>query len=176
MSDLKVPVGPEDHVQGDKNARLTLVEYGDFECPHCGMAYPIVKQIQEEFGDELRFVYRHFPLTQIHRMAEPAAEATESAAAQGRFWEMHDAILENNDALDPDTLVSTAEELGLDGEAVESAMEEQKYTERIQRDVDSGMESGVHGTPTFFINGHRHQGSFAYEDLVEAISARRRAA
>lgn len=176
MADLKMPVSAEDHVQGDAKASITLVEYGDFECPHCGMAYPIVKQIQEEFGDELRFVYRHFPLTQIHQMAEPAAEATESAAAQGHFWEMHDAIFESNDVLELGTLVSTAEEIGLDGEAVETAMEQRQYAERIQRDVDGGMESGVHGTPTFFINGRRHEGSFAYEELVEAIEERRDAA
>ena len=167
--ELTVPVGADDHAEGSENARVTLVEYGDYECPHCGTAYEIVKKIQKEMGDDLRFVFRNFPLQQSHPHAEHAAEAAEIAAKDGKFWEMHDALFENQNALDDESLKSYAEELGLDAEKFSEDLESGKFEEKVQTDFMSGVESGVNGTPSFFINGVRHNGSFDYESLLEAL-------
>jgi len=169
MATLKVPVAPADHGQGDEQAPVTLVEYGDYQCPHCGRAYPIVQRVQKHFGKQLRFVFRNFPLTEIHPYAEAAAEAAEFAASQGKFWEMHDAIFENQDRLSPLFLVKLGGELGLDGDALKKALEGHEFLPRIKADFLGGARSGVNGTPTFFINGVRHEGAFDFEDLVEAI-------
>jgi protein-disulfide isomerase len=171
MADLKVPVNETDHVQGPEDAPVTLLEYGDYECPHCGRAHPIVKQVQKHFGKRLRFVFRNFPLTQIHPMAEPAAEAAEFAAAHGKFWEMHDGIFENQDELGLPLLFELAESLSLSQDALREALENHEYREKIRSDFAGGVRSGVNGTPTFFINGNRHEASFDYESLVEAIDA-----
>lgn len=168
MSQLSVPVGPNDHIQGDENAAVTLVEYGDFQCPTCGAAYPIVKQLQQEFGDQLRFVHRNFPLMQ-HDFAEAAAETAEYAATQGQFWEMHDALYENQDEMDDDLFPQLAEELGLDVAKLNKALASGQFEDRVEQDIESGDTSGVHGTPTFFINGKQHVGSFAFETLARAI-------
>lgn len=170
MSDLAVPIRPQDHIQGSEEAPLTLVEYGDFECPTCGQAYPIVKHLQKHFGDRLRFVYRHFPLPQ-HSMAEPAAEASEFAATHDRFWELHDAMFENQEDLSTDLLAELAGGLRLNETALTQALDRHQFAERIGDDLESGEDSGVHGTPTFFINGKQHRGSFDRHTLQGALQA-----
>ncbi|HEY4330587.1 MAG TPA: thioredoxin domain-containing protein [Phycisphaerae bacterium] len=169
MSVLKVAVTAADHMQGDLNAGVILVEYGDYQCPHCGHAYPIVKRVQEHFGKKLAFVFRNFPLNEVHPSAQSAAEAAEFAGKQGKFWEMHDAIFENQELLDDDLLVALAENLGMSGEALTSAWEKEEFLPRVKGDFMSGARSGVNGTPTFFINGARHEGAFEYEDLVAGV-------
>lgn len=171
MANLKVPVGPAEHIVGDEQALVTLVEYGDYECPHCGRAHPSVKAVRKHFGEELRFVYRHFPLTQIHPHAEVAAEAAEFAGASGRFWEMHDGIFENQDRLGVPLLKELVAELGLSSDDLVSDLQSHVYAPRVKSDFLGGVRSGVNGTPTFFINGHRYEGPPEFEDLVEAIDA-----
>jgi protein-disulfide isomerase len=166
---LRLPVGERDHIIGPATAPVTLVEYGDYECPYCGAAHLIVKKIQEAIGDELRFVFRHFPLTQIHPHAEAAAEAAEAAGSQGRFWEMHDLLFENQQALDPWHLVGFAEQLGLDAVRFARELQVHKYHDRVREDFMSGVRSGVNGTPAFFINGVRHDGSWEFSPLLTAL-------
>lgn len=155
---LSPPVGPHDHAAGPNDAPLTLVEYGDLECPHCGRAHPIIKAVQRALGNQLRFVFRHFPLKEIHPHAPHAAEATESAGAQGKFWEMHDIIFENQHAMEDADLLRYAKSLGLDGERVAQDLAGRTYTKNVRDDFRSGVRSGVNGTPTFFVNGHRFDG------------------
>jgi protein-disulfide isomerase len=166
-----VPVSDRDHVQGPADAPVTLVEYGDFECPYCAAAHVIVKQVREIMGDQLRFVFRHFPLTQIHPYAEHAAEASEAAGAQGQFWEMHDLLYENQPMLDSLHLVMYAEKLALEGERFVRELEEGIYRERVRGDFLSGVRSGVNGTPAFFIKGVRYDGSWDLPPLVEALES-----
>lgn len=166
---LSVPVGDDDHIQGSKNAEITLVEYGDYECPYCGQAYPIVKKIQEEMGDKLRFVFRNFPLTQAHPHALHAAEAAEIADKQGKFWEMHDALYENQKALDDASLKKYAGQLELDTEKFAADLDGDTFEEKVRTDFMNGVESGVNGTPTFFINDQRFDGSWDYENLLKAL-------
>lgn len=159
MSDgaLAPPVDDaRDHIQGADRAPVTLVEYGDYECPYCGMAYPIVKSLQAALGGQLRFVFRNFPLTDSHPHAEHAAEAAEAAAAQGRFWEMHDALYENQEALGDDDLVAHARAIGVDAERVARELADGTWAKRVRDDFRSGVRSGVNGTPTFFVNGVRY--------------------
>jgi protein-disulfide isomerase len=170
MANLKVPVAPADHVLGDEQAPVTLVEYGDYECPHCGHAYPIVKAVKKHFGKSLRFVYRHFPLTQIHPHAETAAETAEFAGVNGRFWDMHDGIFENQDRLSVALLAELAEELELSAEDLAAAVESGEFAPVVKAQFLGGVRSGVNGTPTFFINGYRYEGLHEFEDLVEAIN------
>jgi len=171
MAPLKVPVTSHDHVQGDEGAPIVLVEYGDYQCPHCGHAHPIVRRVQKHFGKRLGFVFRNFPLNEIHPNAETAAEAAEFAGAQQRFWEMHDGIFENQDALGPPLLRELAEKLALSSDALDRALSDGKYAQRVKDDFIGGVRSGVNGTPTFFINGRRHDGAFEFDDLVAAIEA-----
>jgi protein-disulfide isomerase len=166
---LNPPVSEQDHSIGPKNAAVTLVEYGDFECPHCAAAHVIVQEARQALGDRLRFVYRHFPLTQIHPYAEPAAEASESAAAQGKFWEMHNLLFENQDLLDEGNLAAFAEHLGLDTEQFARDLQNHTYEERVAQDFNSGVRSGVNGTPSFFINGSRYNGSWELGPLLAAL-------
>jgi protein-disulfide isomerase len=166
---LKPPVGPKDHMQGPPDAPVTLVEYGDYECPYCGEAYPVVKALQERLGDQICFVFRNFPLAQAHPHAEEAAEAAEAAGAQGKFWEMHDLLYENQDALEPEDLVQYARALKLDLPRFVLEMREDVYAERVREEFHSGVRSGVNGTPTFFINGVRHNGPFDLASLLAAI-------
>ena len=173
MATLKVPVTAEDHIQGDADAELTLLEYGDYECPHCGRAHPIVKRLQKHFGRRLRFVFRNFPLSQVHPHAQAAAETAEFAGTHGRFWEMHDLIYENQDRLGLPLLVALAEELGLDPQALRDALTAGEFEPRVRRDFAGGVRSGVNGTPTFFVNEERHDGPWEFEDLVTALEARR---
>jgi protein-disulfide isomerase len=169
MATLKTPVTPDDHIQGLENAAATLVEYGDYECPHCGRAYSIVKRVQKHFGKGLRFVFRNFPLSEMHPQAESAAETAEFAGAHGKFWEMHDGLFENQERLGGPLYLELAQELGLSVTGLRQALEEGKYKDRVRADFSSGVRSGVNGTPTFFINGKRHDGPFDYESLVRAI-------
>ncbi|TMK78688.1 MAG: disulfide bond formation protein DsbA [Actinobacteria bacterium] len=166
---LTVDVGRDDHIRGPAAAPLTLVEYGDYECPYCGAAYPIVKEIERILGAELRSVFRNFPLSEVHPHAFQAAEAAESAAAQGRFWEMHDRLYENQKRLRTKDLLSHAEALGLDPDRIETELQEHVYEARVRNDFLSGIRSGVNGTPTFFINGIRHNGSYDLDTLLSAL-------
>lgn len=169
-------IEPRDHAQGSPNAPVTLLEYGDYQCPYCGEAHPIVKRIQREFGERLRFAFRNFPLTNVHEYAESAAEAAEAAGAQNKFWQMHDYLFEHQDALAPPLLVAAAEQLALDVARFTDEISRHLYAERIREDFLSGVRAGVNGTPTFFINGVRHDGSFDFETLREAIDAQMRKA
>ena len=166
---LKPPVGQRDHIQGSPSAVVTLVEYGDYQCPYCGDTYPIIKRIQEQFGDQLRFVFRNFLLTKIHAFAQRAAEAAEAAGAQGKFWEMHDYLYEHQDALDAGNLVRAAVAIGLDKVRFERDVAERVYAGRVQEDVQSGIDSGVGGTPTTFINGVRNDDGDNFEVLKAKV-------
>jgi protein-disulfide isomerase len=169
MSILTVPVGKQDHVAGNSKARVTLVEYGDYECPYCGEAYYIVKKLQKDLGDELRFVFRNFPLSEIHPHALEAALAAEAAGLQKKFWEMHDMLFENQDALNEEDLVSYAYALKLDTARFIADMQSETVYQKVKTDFWSGVRSGVNGTPTFFIQGTRHNGSYSYGELRNAI-------
>jgi protein-disulfide isomerase len=169
MTKLSIPVSAKDHRQGDPEAPGTLVEYGDYQCPSCGQAYPIVKRVQKHFGKRLSFVFRNFPLTQMHRYAEPAAETAEFAGAHGKFWEMHDLLYENQGRLDQELLVELAGQLRLVPARLVQALESKEFEPRVKADFSSGVRSGVNGTPTFFINGQRHDGSYDLNSLVDAI-------
>jgi protein-disulfide isomerase len=167
---LVLPVSARDHIRGSAHAPITLVEYADYECPYCGMANPIVDQIREELGDKLRFVFRNFPLTEVHPHAEHAAEIAEAAGAHGKYWEMHDLLYQNQQALDDKDLAKYAHLVGLPATEVKRALEQQGYMEHLREDFLSGVRSGVNGTPTFFINGIRHDGSYDFETLMGAIA------
>lgn len=179
MARLTVPITAEDHAQGPEDADVTLVEYGDYECPHCGRAYPIVQQVQRKFGERLRFVFRNFPLGQMHPHAEAAAEVAEFAGAHGKFWEMHDRLFENQERLGEGLFLELGKELRLSTTAMRQALEQRTFQARVRADFTGGIRSGVNGTPTFFINGLRHNGSFDFDALVwaiqQAIVAARRA-
>ena len=175
--DLAVPVDAEiDHVRGPENAPVTIVEYADFECPYCGQAEPALRDLLAEFGDELRYVFRHLPLPDVHPHAELAAEAAEAAGKQGRFWEMHDLLFAHQDALRPPDLIEYAAELGLDTARVERELRRNDHAARIARDVESAEMSEVSGTPTFFVNGHRHRGAYDLVSLETAVRAARQRA
>ena len=175
--DLAAPVDPErDHIRGDDDAPVTLVEYGDFECPFCGRAEPVVRQLLNEFGNDLRYVFRHLPLSDVHPRAQLAAEAAEAAGDQGAFWEMHDLLFDHQDALEPKNLVEYARELGLDVDRFTEQLRRHEHAGRIASDVDDADLSGVSGTPTFFVNGIRHQGAYDIETLTAAVRAAHRRA
>ncbi len=169
MSDLRVPINDQDHVFGPADAPVTLVEYGDYQCPHCQAAWPEVERVLRHFGDRLRYVYRHFPLWTVHPMAKPAAEAAEFAGAHGRFWDMHAAIFANGHLLSGAMLATLARALGLDPVALQAALEQGVYTPRVDADLIGGVRSGVNGTPCFFINGRRHNGAHDATSLSAAI-------
>jgi protein-disulfide isomerase len=166
---LIMPVGDRDHIRGPIAAPITLLEYGDYECPHCGQAYPIVKRLQDRLGPRLRFVFRNFPLRETHPHAEHAAEAAEAAGVQGAFWQMHDRLFERQFALDDRDLVEYARDLGLDAERVRRELAEGVHESRVREDFRSGVRSGVNGTPTFFINGARHDAPWDADTLLAAL-------
>ncbi len=166
---LQPAVGDKDHAAGPAGAPVTLVEYGDFECPFCGRAYPIVKEVQRRLGPDLRFVFRNFPLTKQHPQAQHAAEAAEAAGAQGAYWQMHDRLFERQFALDDEYLIEYAADLGLEADRLKAELEAGTYRARIKEDVLSGLKSGVNGTPTFFINGERHDGDYDLGSLLAAL-------
>jgi protein-disulfide isomerase len=169
VSQLKPTVGPDDHVEGPLDARIVLVEYGDFECSYCGEAYPELKSVQKTMGDALCFVFRNFPLSNAHPHAERAAEFAEAAATIGRYWEMHDLLYENQQALDDRNLVAYATQLGFDDALTESALRGD-FAARVRRDFTSGVRSGVNGTPCLFINGQRYDGPRDAESLVDLFN------
>jgi Na+/H+ antiporter NhaA len=172
--DLAEPVDSErDHVRGPEDAPVTVVEYGDFECPYCGQAESVIRELLAEFGDEVRYVWRHLPLTDVHPHAQIAAEAAEAAAKQGAFWAMHDLLLDHQDALRIPDLLRYAEELRLDVERFEEDVRKHEGAGRVAEDVDSADLSGVSGTPTFFINGRRHYGAYDIDTLSKAVRTAR---
>ena len=161
---LKPPVRPTDHVQGNFEALVTLVEYGDYQCPYCGQAYPIVKRIQTRLGSRLRFVFRNFPLAEAHPFAVGAAEVAEGAALQDKFWPMHDSLYEHQYALEPEGLVDYAKHLHLDMVKLKADLATPEVSKRVHSDFSSGVRSGVNGTPSFFINGVKFDGNWTDED------------
>ena len=173
---LTVPVGPDDWSDGPEDAPVTFVEYGDFECPHCASMEPVLQELRRLAGPGMRFVYRHFPLTSSHPHAQSAAEAAEAAGAQGAFWPMHDALFANQQALTDRDLVGYAAALGLDADAVATALASHTYEPNVREDFMSGVRSGVSGTPTFFINGVRYDGEFTLDALARAVQKAGRAA
>lgn len=166
---LTIPVSDSDHAQGPADAPLTLMMYGDFECPYTRRARPVVHRLRRELGDRLRYVFRNFPLTQIHPHAQHASEAAEAAASQGKFWEMYDMLFEHQRHLEDTDLARYAEQVGLDLTRFERELAGHVHAKRINEDVQGGLESGVQGTPTFFINGLRHDGPYDLKTLLAAI-------
>ncbi|MDR6735608.1 MULTISPECIES: thioredoxin domain-containing protein [unclassified Sphingobacterium] len=164
---LKPKVSSADHILGNGQADLTIVEYGDYQCPHCGTAHPIIKEMMAELGSQIRFVFRNFPLSEMHPYAKSAALAAEAASLQGKFWEMHDAIFENQNALNDEWLLDMAQKLDLDMDKFRSALKDESLLDRVEGDFESGMMSGVNGTPTFFVNGQKFDGGA--EDLVHVL-------
>jgi protein-disulfide isomerase len=169
MSKLTPPVNKDDHIHGLNGARLELVEYGDYQCPHCGAAYPIVKQILKKFGKDLKFIFRHFPLSNIHEYALPAAIASEAAARQQKFWQMHDIIFENQSLLNDHAFAGFAVTIGLNITAFKMDLLDEALAQKVEANFESGIRSGVNGTPSFFINGFKYVGSFDYDSLAVAI-------
>jgi protein-disulfide isomerase len=171
MALLRIPVTSRDHVIGDDDAPVTVVEYGDYECPFCAAAHPVVKQILARHGKNLRFLFRHFPLVEVHPHAEPAAETAEFAASQGLFWPMHDAIFANQHRLSIPLLIALAASLKLSPIALRDALADGRFAEKVQADFAGGVRSGVNGTPTFFINGVRFDSPLGVAALPAAIDA-----
>jgi protein-disulfide isomerase len=169
MSTLRPPITPYDHVRGPADAEVALVEYGDYQCPHCAAAHPHVKLVERQFGRRLCFAFRHFPLNQVHPYAESAAECAEVAAAHSRFWEMHDGLYENQELLGPPLFLELARNLGISDLELSQALTAGTFAPKVRSDFLGGVRSGVNGTPTFFINGRRHDGTYLHQDLAAAI-------
>jgi formate-nitrite transporter family protein len=169
MTELTPPLSAEDHVDGPERAQLELVMFGDFQCPYCTAAYPIIRRIRDQMAGRLLFAFRHFPLRETHPDAERAAEAAEAAAAQGAFWQMHNRMYESGGALSREDLIGYGSELGLDSERVGAELDSEVHRPRVQRDVDSGIASGVTGTPGFFVGGSLYGGSFDAQSLTAAL-------
>lgn len=166
---LAKPVDQTNHVLGPEDAPVTLVEYGDFECPHCRAAHFYLKNVLATMGDDVRFAFRHMPLAQVHPMAQPAAEAAEAAGAQGKFWPMHDLIYENQDRLGPALLTRLGQRLGLDMQRFADDVNSHRFLPKVKEDFMSAVRSGAAGTPSFFINGEPYEGSYDDEALIEAL-------
>lgn len=169
MSTLKPPVGPEDHIQGSLNAPVILVEYGDFECPHCAAAHKTIKELQLKFKDKMAFVFRHFPLSYAHEYAKIAAISSEAAARQGKFWELHDMIFENQSKLSTVYLLRMAESLGLDMKTFQSETYDENLSKKVDAQFESGLLSGVNGTPSYYINGLKYEGVYEVRSMSDAI-------
>lgn len=169
MAALKIPVTDADHALGPRNAVVTVVEYGDYQCPHCAAAQMPVKQIVASYGSRICLVFRHFPLTEVHPMAGAAAEAAEFAGSSGQFWHMHEAIFANQPRLSFDVLVALASALGLSANALRIAWASGAYSSKVKADFLGGVRSGVNGTPAFFINGIRHDGGYSVLELAAGI-------
>jgi protein-disulfide isomerase len=172
MARLRVPVTPLDHIRGPADAPVTLIEYGDYECPHCGAGDEMVKELQKHFPGRLRSVFRHFPLYEVHPNAEAAAQSAEFAAAHGRFWEMHDSLYQNQDRLGLPLLFELANDLGLPEAELRRVLDAGEYAQKIRDEVRSGVRSGVNGTPTFFIDEQRFDGPLTFDEFVAAIESR----
>ena len=164
---LKPAVSNQDHIQGAEEATIEIVEYGDYQCPHCGAAYPVIQKIQKKFLSQIKFVFRNFPLAEFHRFALPAAVAAEAAGLQGKYWEMHDLIFENQKSLSHEGLFAMAKSAGLNIEQFKNDIQRQDLEEKVNVDFESGIRSGVNGTPTFFVNGTRFDGGA--EDLYDML-------
>ena len=171
MSELRFPISDQDHVVGPGDALVTLVEYGDYQCLHCQAAWPQVELVLRHFGRDLRYAYRHFPISTVHPLAKPAAECAEFAGAHGLFWQMHSAIYSNGHRLSGAVLFALASQLGLDGAELRRALEHGDYAHKVEADFLGGVRSGVTGTPCFFVNGERHNGSYAAPSLIASIEA-----
>ena len=171
LSKLLLPIQPDDHVEGSEDARYTLVEYGDYECPACGSLFVTIRQLRERFAEDVRLVFRHYPLSGSHPHAEQAAEAAEAAGAQNRFWEMHDVLFEHQAALGTKDLVRYAEQLGLDSKRFRKELKEHTYEDRVREDFRRGVENGVYGTPGLFINGVRHNGGLDVDSILAKLNA-----
>ncbi|TCD11139.1 DsbA family protein [Pedobacter frigidisoli] len=172
MSTLKPEVSSHDHIQGAASAAITIVEFGDYQCPYCGDAYPIVKEIQDAFGDQIRLAFRNFPLQESHEFAYGAAVAAEAAALQDKFWEMHDALYENQYRINADLFEELAETIGLDLERFQQDVEAANVKQKVEADFESGVRSGVNGTPSFYVNGTKFDGNASdlYQMLKESTS------
>lgn len=166
---LKPAVSNTDHAQGNLNADLVIVEYGDYQCPYCGAAYPVLKELMNQFGSQIKFVFRNFPLSEMHEYARTAALSAEAAALQNKFWEMHDAIYENQQNLNEHLLLELAKELKLDISQFKSDMESSELKDKVDEDFASGIVSGVNGTPSFYVNGKKFEGTA--EDLFQLVGA-----
>jgi peroxiredoxin len=171
MAKLTPPVNKHDHIKGPRNASVELVEFGDYQCPHCGAAHPVVKAIERAFSSNLAFVYRHFPLSEVHPHAEAAAVAAEAAGKQGKFWLMHDMIFENQFELSSKALFAFAAELELEMTAFEMDIMDQALFDKVEANFESGVRSGVNGTPSFFINGYKYNGPYDFESMAGTIEA-----
>jgi protein-disulfide isomerase len=169
-SALTVPISSRDHVLGPADAPAKLLEYGDYECPFCGEAYPNVSALLDQLGDSVQFAYRHFPVASLHPHAPRAAEAAEAAGAQGQFWAMHDLLFQNQDALELEDLQAYAQAIGLDLDRFETDLMDHRHAERVRQDFRSGIRGGVNGTPTFFVNGVRHDGDYDLGSLLAAVA------
>ncbi len=170
MPKLKIPVSKKDHQTGNQQSKIILVEYGDYQCPHCGIAYPLLKKLLAQFGNEFRFVFRNFPLQEIHPEAMLAAQAAEAAGNQNKFWEMHDLIFEHQNSLSRDFLIKTAERLHLSMDQFIADSSSEAVASRVENDFEGGIRSGVNGTPSFFLNGDRlNSYNATYESLAQAV-------
>ncbi len=174
MPRLRVPVTDRDHQRGPARAQVTLVEYGDFQCPFCGQAFQVLRDLEARFQSDLRLVYRQFPLTEVHPLALIAAEASEAAADQGRFWEMHDTLFQNQPSFQPEELIGYASQLGLEVDAFTEDLVALRHRDRIRQDFMGGVRSGVNGTPSLFINGELFNAPAEERLLTRAIDAARR--
>jgi|SRR5688572_837838 protein-disulfide isomerase len=169
MTQLKTAVNSNDHIYGNAKAALELVEYGDYECPYCGRAYPIIKSIQQKLGPDLKFVFRNFPLSKIHPHAFSAAVATEAAGLQDKFWEMHDIVFENQKILDAENIFLFAQTIGLDLDRFKNDVEQNELAEKVRQDFESGLRSGVNRTPSFFINGKKYEGGWEEDIFLQYL-------
>jgi protein-disulfide isomerase len=176
MAMLKIPPNERDHRRGDPEARVVLVEYGDYQCPYCGAAEPVVEALLHNFGEDLQQVFRHFPLTEIHPMAEVAAQTAEFAGEQGAFWTMHEALFANQRQLSLPVIFAIADAMNLSQDDLRQALETGAYAGKVREDFLGGVRSGVNGTPCFFVNGVRHDGPHDFESLAQAVLAARTAA
>lgn len=176
MAMLRAPVTPRDHRLGSDDAPVVLVEYGDYQCPYCAMAQPVVRELLHQAGPDLALVFRHFPLSEVHPMAETAAQAAEFAGAYGIFWQMHEALFANQSRLDPSLIFALAGALGLSQGSLQRALALGTYAQEVREDFVGGARSGVNGTPCFFVNGVRHDDAYTFGALAAAISAARRQA
>lgn len=172
MIQLTPSINSKDHLMGNNPAAaIELVEYGDYECPYCGRAYPIVKEIKQQLGGDIKFVFRNFPLTKIHPNAFPAALATEAAGLQGKFWEMHDMVFENQKTLEEASILLFADKLNLDIERFKNDLQEKMLADKVEQDFESGIRSGVNRTPTFFINGKKYEGEWSDDQLLQHLKS-----
>jgi protein-disulfide isomerase len=168
---LSIPVGPDDHASGPSDAKLTVVEYGDYQCPYCGQAFPIVEQLRKDFAGSMRFVFRNLPLADVHPHAEAAAEVAEAVALQGKFWEIHDTLFENQRSLGDAALRRYIEDVGADVDEVTKALAAGGPRDRVEADFEGAIRSGANGTPTFFVNGVRYDGSWQYEPFFDFLTS-----